>query len=605
MAVARQTTTDIQIAICGSAGDGTIAAGDILKRAMAKAGYKVIAFDIYPPEIRGFGKCIARARITSEQVYSLKPQSDVLISLSDSHAISHVGEVGDFGAIIYEDTPIVTVTEGAHISSHLSPSHLPYGVAFRNISERTTGSARSRNFAAVGYLAGLYSMPRPFFHQAITEKFKTKAAAVTTNNITAFDAGFEAGAATFKLDFNSITVPPKKGKGAALVMMSGNGAIANGCLQAGIDTFFGYPITPATSIMERLAVELPKRGARLLQTEDEISAIAATIGAGYAGSRAATATSGPGFALMTEMMGLATIAEVPVVIFVSQRGGPSTGMPTKTEQSDLNLAVLGAAGDAQRIVLAPTNVEGCWKCAGRAFELAEKYQTPVVVLLDLYLSNRYEAVTLPVANPFTDDCRKTVGKLDKTMPYRRYRITSDGVSPRAVPGDEGFQHTVTGLEHDESGRPSDLPDIHQKMSQKRHDKLKSAIKHPGINITKRFGDKGKVEVGMIGWGSTFGEILEAMIQARKEGIRCAAMKVVMLSPLPVAPIASFFASCNEILVPELNYQGQFANLLSSALGQPVNRLNRVPGTPMHVDDIIGEIRRLAAKSRHRQPAAAE
>ncbi|MBO34532.1 MAG: 2-oxoacid:acceptor oxidoreductase [Rhodospirillaceae bacterium] len=605
MTVARQTATDIQIAICGAAGDGTIAAGDILKRAMAKAGYKVIAFDIYPPEIRGFGKCIARVRFTSEQVYSLKPQSDVLISLNDSHAISHVGEVGDFGAIIYEATPIATVADGAHISSHLLPSHLPYGVAFRNISERTTGSVRSRNFAAVGYLAGLYSMPRPVFHQTIAEKFKTKAAAVTTDNITAFDAGFEAGAATFKLDFNSITAPPKKGKGADLVMMSGNGAVAKGCLEAGIDAFFGYPITPATSIMERLAVELPKRGARLLQTEDEISAIAATIGAGYAGSRAATATSGPGFALMTEMMGLAAIAEVPAVIFVSQRGGPSTGMPTKTEQSDLNLAVFGAAGDAQRIVLAPTNVEGCWKCAGRAFEMAEKYQTPVVVLLDLYLSNRYEAVTLPVTNPFTADCRKTAGKRDKAMPYRRYQITSDGVSPCAVPGDEGLQHTITGLEHDESGRPSDHPDVHQKMSQKRHDKFKSAVKYPGIKITKRFGDKGKVEVGVLGWGSTFGEILEAMIHARKKGIRCAAMKVVMLSPLPVAPIASFFAACDEILVPELNYEGQFANLVSSALGRPVNRLNRVPGTPMHVDDIIGEIRRLAVKGHHRQPAAAE
>jgi len=592
--------TDIQIAICGSAGDGTIAAGDILKRAMAQAGYKVIAFDLYPPEIRGFGKCIARTRITSEQVYALKPQSDVLISLDDSHAIPHVPEVCDYGAVIYEDTPIAAVAEGAHISGHLSPAQLPYGVPFRELSERTTSGAKSRNMVVVGYLAGLYGMPRQVFHDTIGAKFKTKPAALTEMNIAAFEAGFELGAAAFCYSFNAPGAPPKHDPQVDVVMMSGNGAVVQGCLDADISAFFGYPITPATSILEQLAVEMPKRGARVLQTEDEISAASAAIGAGYTGVRAATATSGPGLALMTEMLGLAAIAEIPVVFFISQRGGPSTGMPTKTEQSDLNLAVFGAAGDGQRIVLAPTNVEGCYRCAGKAFEIAEQYQTPVIVLLDLYLSNRYEAVALTRDNPFQLDCNKGVGKRRLDVPYQRYAITDDWVSPRAIPGDSGCEHVVTGLEHNELGRPSDQPQIHTQMSRKRHEKLKAALAHPDLTVYKRFGDEGHVDVGILGWGSSFGEILEATFAAQREGIRCAAMKVVMLSPFPTAEVSAFMDSCDQILVPELNYEGQFANLVSGAVGRPVTRLNQVHGAPMHVEDILSEIRRLAASE---QPSA--
>jgi 2-oxoglutarate/2-oxoacid ferredoxin oxidoreductase subunit alpha len=601
MAKNGKIATDIQIAVCGSAGDGTIAAGDILKRAMAMAGYNVIAFDEYPPEIRGFGKCISRVRVTSEQAYSLKPQSDVLISLDDSHAIPHVGEVKKFGAVIYEDTPVSMMSEGSHISGHLLSSHLPYGVPFRELSERVTSSARSRNIAAVGYLAGLYGMPREPFYQVISNKFKTKPAALTKINIEAFDAAFLVGENTFRLDEGYLNPPPKKAGKGDLVMMSGNGAVAKGCIEAGLDTFFGYPITPATTIMERLATDLPTHGKRMLQTEDEISAISATIGAGYAGARAATATSGPGFALMAEMMGLGTMAEVPAVIFVSQRGGPSTGMPTKTEQSDLNIAVFGAAGDGQRIVLAPTNVEGCYKCAGKAFEIAERFQTPVVVLLDLYLSNRYEAVEFPAHNPFKADCSKPVGKLKKDQPYHRFALTKDFISPRAVPGDKGHRHAVTGLEHNENGRPHD--DSHPVMSEKRHEKLLPVVRHPGITMSKRFGDKGKVDVAIIGWGSTFGEILEAMITAREEGIRCAAMKVVLLSPLPMEPINALLADSQEVLVPELNYEGQFANLLTGATGRTVTRLNRVYGTPMRVEEILDEIRRLASKKKGRRKLA--
>ncbi|MBF0421084.1 MAG: 2-oxoacid:acceptor oxidoreductase subunit alpha [Magnetococcales bacterium] len=586
--------TDIQIALCGSAGDGTIAAGDILRNAVARAGYRVISFDVYPPEIRGFGKCISRVRITTEQSYALKRQSDVFVSLDDSHAIPHVGEVRPDGAVIFESQPVATVAEGHHISGHIHPGHIPYGIPLRELSEKSTGGGRSRNLVVLGYIAGLLGLAPEHFLSIIEKKFTKQGSEVVSRNQAGFHAGFQAGAATFKLD-NVFFTPLGTPHGSEqVVMLSGNAAVAQGGMDAHLDTFFGYPITPATSIMERLAVALPKRGARLLQTEDEISAMAASIGAGFAGARAATATSGPGLALMSEMIGLATMAEVPCVVFVSQRGGPSTGMPTKTEQSDLNAALYGSPGDSQHIVIAPTNVEGCYRCAGKAFEMAERYQTPVIVLLDLYLSNRYETVTLAVSGPpFNLNANKPRPRLEAGEVYKRYALTDDGISPRAIPGDAGCMHVITGLEHNELGRPSDQEEMHAAMSRKRHDKLLGALQHPDFTVSKRFGDPGRVKVGLLSWGSTFGECLEAMFMAQAEGIPCAAMKVVMLAPFPVQPVADFMADCDVVLVPECNYEGQFAHLVQGILAKPVVRLSRVPGSPMPVEAILGEVRRLA------------
>lgn len=585
--------TDIQISIVGSAGDGTIAAGDILRNALAGMGYKVISFDVYPPEIRGFGKCIARMRVTTEQAYSLKHKSDVLVSLDDSHAIAHANEVRDCGAVIYEQGSIVKLPEGGHMSAHIGPGQLPYPLPIRELSEKSTGANRSRNIVVLGFIAGLFNLPAEGFRKAIGKKFRNKAAAIDASEA-AFKAGLDYAAKTFKLDDVSFGPPVATVvAGATVEMINGNAAIVRGALDAGIDTFFGYPITPATSIMERLASEMPKRGGRLLQTEDEISAISAVIGAGFAGARAATSTSGPGLSLMAEMLGMGVIGEVPAVLFVSQRGGPSTGMPTKTEQSDLHMAVYGGHGDAPRIVIAPTNVDGCYRCAGKAFEMAEAYQTPVIVLIDLYLSNRYETVVFPARPPFEADLNRRPGKQAAGAQYKRYALGGDDISPRAVPGEKGGMHVVTGLEHNELGRPNDSAELHAAMSRKRHEKLKLALNHPDFTKFKRFGDEGPVDVGVISWGSNFGECLEAMLKARAEGIRCAAMKVVMLSPFPTEGVASFMADCREVLVPELNYQGQFANLLQANIARPVTRLDRVPGEPMKVEEILEEIRRLA------------
>jgi 2-oxoglutarate ferredoxin oxidoreductase subunit alpha len=526
-----------------------------------------------------------------------------MVSLDDSHAIPHAGEVRDCGAVIYEQGSIVRLPEGGHMSAHIGPGQLPYPVPIRELSEKSTGANRSRNIVVLGFIAGLFNLPVEGFRKAIGKKFKSKAAAAEASEA-AFQAGLDFAAKTFKLD-DVVFGPPVSSvvAGTTVEMINGNAAIVRGALDAGIDTFFGYPITPATSIMERLASEMPKRGGRLLQTEDEISAISAVMGAGFAGARAATSTSGPGLSLMAEMLGMGVIGEVPAVLFVSQRGGPSTGMPTKTEQSDLHMAVYGGHGDAPRIVIAPTNVDGCYRCAGKAFEMAEAYQTPVIVLIDLYLSNRYETVVFPARPPFEADMNRKPGKQAAGTQYKRYALTADHVSPRTIPGEKGGMHVVTGLEHNELGRPNDSAELHTAMSRKRHEKLKAALRHPDFTHYKRFGDEGPVDVGLVSWGSNFGECLEAMLKARGEGIRCAAMKVVMLSPFPTHGVSAFLADCKEVLVPELNYEGQFANLLQANVARQVTRLARVPGEPMKVEEILEEIRRLAGRGKTAQKAA--
>ena len=472
------TDTDIQIAICGSAGDGTIAAGGILNQAMARAGYRVIAFDVYPAEIRGFGECIACSRITSAQVFSLKAQSDVLVSLNDGHAIAHVPEVRDYGALIYDDAPITTLKEGQHISGHIKPGSCPTACrCARSPSARPTPPSRATwwRWASRPGSTGCRAKPSTRPSPPSSRARPRRSPRATSRRSTPATRRAQGPSSS-----TSIALGPTGKPEPGAVMMSGNQAIVRGCLDAAVETFFGYPITPATTILEMLAARMPKQGGRVLQTEDEISAISATIGAGYAGARAATATSGPGLALMVEMLGLGMMAEVPCVVFVSQRGGPSTGMPTKTEQSDLNLAVYGGSGDAQRIVLAPTNVEGCYRCAGKAFELAEKYQTPVIVLLDLYLSNRLESVTLPAKPPFAPSLIKGLSGATARAPYQRFALTDDWVSPRALPGQEGGIHTVTGLEHNEAGRPKDTPEVHARMTEKRHTEARLGDRHPDL-----------------------------------------------------------------------------------------------------------------------------
>lgn len=578
---------DVTVEVCGMAGDGTIAAGGLINEAMSDGGFSVLAFDSYPAEIRGFGRCVTRSRIGNEEIVALEDKTHVLISLNDEQARSRVPFLSENSMIFFDSNPAVYVREDKSLVSELDPETILFGMPFNDIATASAGTTRGRNLTALGCFAAICGAPHDLFRGVIIRKFKSKGEKVLQTNLRSFDAGFDYALEHFSNRIKSIFLIPDKVGGPKKVLLSGNQAIGKAAIDAGLKLYFGYPITPATPIMEYLATHLPALGGRVIQMEDEIASIGAVLGSFYAGTRAMTATSGPGFALMTELITHGVMAEIPAVIINAQRGGPSTGLPTKTEQSDLHAAVFGGPGDSPRIVIAPTNVAECYHYTVKSFQLAEKYQTPVILLADFYLDNRVENLPMPEASESEKSGSNVLPENSLKGSYRRYEITEAGISPRALPGMEGFIFSATGLEHTQTGVPDYSPENHMLMTEKRHRKISGAL--GDLPSPEEFSSGGKLDVGVIGWGSTFGSILEAVTSARNRGLRVGGLKITSIFPFHESVIRAFMNRCSEILIPELNYAGQLANLIGYIHSKDVVRLNRVTGTPFPPSAILEKI----------------
>jgi len=580
---------DLTVEICGMSGDGTIAAGGLLNSAMARAGLSIMAFDSYPAEIRGFGRCVTRSRIGDEQMLALRDHTHVLISLDDEQSLSRVPFLAEKATVMFDNRPAFPVPENKSLAAHIEPETSLIGIPFGDLAAQAAGTKRGRNIAALGGFAVIFGMPPEPFREVITKKFRPKGEEVLEGNLRSFDLAYRYGLEKYggliKDTFAGI-----KTEDTERILRSGNVAVAQGALDANVKLYFGYPITPATPIMEYLAKALPERGGRIMQMEDEISSIGGVLGSFYAGTRAMTATSGPGFALMTELLTHGTMAEIPAVVVNAQRAGPATGMPTKTEQSDLHAAVFGGPGDSARIVIAPTNVHECYTYTVKSFQYAEKYQTPVIVLTDFFLNNRVE--TIPLLQTRDEEIADwNVYPDEETRNrYHRYQVTESGISPRALPGMEGFIFTATGLEHSEKGGPDYTPVNHMDMSGKRHRKIMNALKDLPAPVD--FSDEGPLDVGVISWGSTFGSALEAVHRAQSKGMKVGALKITSIFPYHSEIIRSFMEKCNEILIPELNYEGQLANLVGHLFSKDVVRLNRTTGQPISPTVIFEKITEL-------------
>ena len=388
---------DVTVEICGMVGDGTIATGALINDAMSEGGFFVLGFDSYPAEIRGFGRCVTKSRIGSQEILALDSETHALISLNDEESRSRVPFLARSAAVFFDSNPPVSVPEERSLVAAVEPDARLFGIPCTELAAEAAGTARGRNLTALGAFSAVFGVSRDLVHRVITRKFGTKGTKILQANLKSFDAGYDYASDKFAKRLDHIFAAGERPAGPQKIMLSGNEAIGKAALDAGVRLYFGYPITPATPIMEYLAKRLPERGGRVIQMEDEISSIAAVLGCFHAGTRAMTATSGPGFALMTELIGHGVMAEIPAVILNAQRGGPSTGLPTKTEQSDLHAAVYGGPGDSPRIVTAPTNVEECYRFTVQSFQIAEKYQTPVIVLTDFYLDNRVENIAVPEA----------------------------------------------------------------------------------------------------------------------------------------------------------------------------------------------------------------
>ncbi len=583
-------TFDIVIEICGSAGEGTISAGEILARFMSSQGYEIMSFDSYPAEIRGFGKCVAHTRVNLNPIYSPGKYADVLIALNDKHAISQLGFLKPDGILIYDNQPASFHEEDQSVAGMAEPGVTLYGIPLTQLAHEAAGNSRGRNMVSLGAMACLMEIPKDDFVTAIQNRYALKKQIIIDNNIDSFVLGYNwTGENIKKIDeysFKGTEPAPPEDK----LIINGNQSVARAAIDSNISFYAGYPITPATKIMEIMGKELPKTGGIMLQTEDEISAIGAVIGAGFGGKRAMTATSGPGFSLMTEFTGLAVMSEIPAVIVNSMRGGPCTGLPTKTEQSDFNIAVAGGHGDAPRIVLAPVDTTDCYEATALAFYLAEKYQTLVVLLLDFFLSNSIRNIDVPKPINPSFLSANIAPEPDQLNGYQRYRITGSGISPRTIPGTPDGMYFSTGLEHDENGRPAYDSDTHEKMTRKRFVKHGNALDEaPDVVIS---GDDGDLDIGVISWGSSAGAAREAVDAARAEGIKAASFSSIMISPFPEEKLKVFADRCNTLLVPELNFTGQFADFIINFLQRPVVKLNFVTGLPMASEDILEKMREL-------------
>ena len=581
------TKVDITIEICGMSGNGTIAAGGILNQAMSRAGFSVIAFDSYPAEIRGFGRCIAHSRIGDEVMQALSDKINVLISLDDQQSLSRIPFLAEKAFVLFDNKPPVYVEENRSLAAHIKTDAQLIGMPMTDISAGATGSTRGRNICALGGFASFMGIPPEFFHKAIEKKFIAKGKKILEANLKSFDEGYFH--VKEKKDFqpSSALSVPKKASEKETILISGNDSIVRGALDADLKLFFGYPITPATPIMESLAKLLPERGGKVVQMEDEIASIGAVLGSFYAGKRAMTATSGPGFALMTELITHGIMAEIPAVILNAQRAGPSTGLPTKTEQSDLQSAVFGGPGDSARIVLAPTNVMECYEFTLKSFQIAERYQTPVIILTDFFLNNRVESIKNPAASPEELADGNIYPEESEKENYSRYRDTKSGISPRAVPGIEGYLYNATGLEHSEKGDLDFSPENHMKMSEKRHRKIYGALVDLPVPVEAL--SSPKMDLGVIAWGSTYGAALEAVQKTKRRKLNVGLLKITSIFPYHANVIQQFMERCDKILIPELNYEGQLANLIGHLYKKRIIRLNRATGIPMSANVILEKI----------------
>lgn len=579
---------DMVIRIGGESGEGIVTIGEVFVRIAAFSGLEVYTFRTFPAEILG-GHVTFQARICDQPVLSQGDDIDVLVSLNQEGYDKHVGELRPGGVVLYDSTT-ATPTNGTE-------DHLLYPVPVDELA-RSIDFTRGRNLVMIGAMVQLFGLPLERAEQMVRRRlgrFKD----LLPKNLEALSLGYNYARQQFTQRPPVYLDPPHGETGEGLVI-TGNQALALGAIAAGCRVYAGYPITPATDIMEFLAKELPKVGGVVVQVEDEIAAINMVIGASFTGARAMTATSGPGLALMIEALGLSSITEVPVVVVDVQRAGPATGMPTKTSQGDLYLALYAGNDDPPRFVVAPSSVEDCFYQMINAFNLAERYQMPVIVLSDQSLAPRVE--TCPSFR--LDDVQlfeRELADLDGDGSFERYKITETGVSPMTIPGMEGGHYTAEGLEHNEKGNPNYTPGMHEAMMEKRRRKVETARQQLTLwsNVVEEWGDE-DAAIAIMGWGSSLGPVKEAMARVQAAGYKVAALFPKVLLPMPDFHIRRFIRGRRAIIIPELNQRGQYARVIEHRYSHELIRddievvsLTKYQGLPFRPVEIFEKIVQVA------------
>ncbi|MBF0195801.1 MAG: 2-oxoacid:acceptor oxidoreductase subunit alpha [Magnetococcales bacterium] len=537
---------DLIIRLGGEGGEGVVSAGDFIAAACARAGLEVYTFKTFPAEIKG-GYCMYQVRCSADRVYNQGDTFDVFCAFN-GEAYEMNKHLLIPGSVFVYDGP------GGDFEPEIPEGVTAYPIPMTKTAQALK-SKRSKNMVALGALSALFNIYEGTLKEVLTKKFKSKGDDILEFNLGAFDEGKKLGEALTKVDDYKVAVPKDPGD---VIIISGNEACGMGAVLGDLDFFSAYPITPATEVAKFVAEHLPKKGGTLLQAEDEIASIAQVLGASYAGKKSMTATSGPGLALMSELLGMSTMSEIPCFLIDVQRGGPSTGMPTKHEQSDLFIAIHGGHGDSPRIVMSVEDVKDCIDMTVEGLNLAEKYQCPVILLSDGSLAFSTQTVPAPNTNDFTHVNRK---RWDGTGEFKRYELTDDNISPMCDPGTPGGQHIATGLEHNEAGAPRYGGADRVKQINKRFGKLETV--EASCKPTEVDGE-GDADLGIIAWGSTIGVVREAVQRLRDEGLKVKGFYPKLMWPMPVGQYEAFAKSCGgNILVPEVNHQGQLAHFIRS------------------------------------------
>ncbi|RTZ66606.1 MAG: 2-oxoacid:acceptor oxidoreductase subunit alpha [Verrucomicrobia bacterium] len=576
--------SEATIRIAGNSQDGIQSIGGFLARLAGRSEREVMTMMTIPSTISG-GPSIFQVRLGSGEVLSPGDEADVLLAFYQHSYEDHVSNLRKGGILVYDSDHVEPREDWLTDYRHI-------GIAISSLTVEAiggTGRDKGKNIFALGLLGRMFSLDATKLGRLINERFDGKGESVVKTAMDAFEAGY-------RYQSDDISDLYRLARGGAdranQVVMTGNEALGYGLIAAGVRFGAGYPITPWSDIMELLRRELPKYGGTFIQCEDEIASVSMAIGAGYGGQVAVTGSSGPGISLKTEAIGWAVMAEMPLVVIDVQRGGPSTGLPTNVEQSDLNIACYGGHGDSPRVVLATSDVEDCFYTAIEAVNIARKYNVPVFLLSDQAIATRIEAFNEPNLQTICQDISPDLGTVPSHKPYDLSSET--GVSRHMPPGtriEDGRYPVVTGLEHDEMGQPSASAEHHIAMTKKRRNKLKTlADELPKPEV---YGpDSG--EVLLVGWGSTKGPLREAVGKSGNNGLALSALHIKHINPFPNG-LEAIFSRFKAIYVVEMNDggvygYGQLAGLLRSRFADArIEGINKTDALRWKVWEIIERV----------------
>ncbi|MEO5721436.1 MAG: 2-oxoacid:acceptor oxidoreductase subunit alpha [Chthoniobacterales bacterium] len=575
-----ENINDAVIRLAGNSQDGIQTAGAFLARLAGRSDQDVMTYMTIPSTISG-GPSIFQVRIGTGEVLSAGDEADFLVAFYQHSYQDHVGFLKEGGVLLYDSD---------NVEPDLDDKRFVYlGVPITGLTVEALGGTakdKGKNLFVLGLIAKIFHLDVEKLKRVISEKFAGKDESIVNTALMGFQAGYAYPVGNVLSRLYKFEHVEKKPGGRDQITMDGNQALAYGLLAAGVRYGAGYPITPWSSIMEILRSELPKYGGMFVQSEDELAAVSTALGFSLAGYLPVTGSAGPGISLKTEAIGWASMAEMPIIIVNVQRGGPSTGLPTNVEQSDLHQAIFGGHGDSPRVVLAAKTVEDCFYIAIEAARIARKYSTPVFILSDTSLATRIEAFDEPDLSALMVDPKLDLTPRETFKPY-----PLDGITQHLVPGTrvlDGKYPLVTGLEHDEMGHPTGSPKLHMAMTAKRRVKLQKLAEE--IPVPEIYGEQ-EGDVLLLGWGSTYGPIHDAVKQARQRGEKLSALHLRHIHPFPNG-LEDIFAKFQRIVVVEMNDQGvygygQLATILRSRYCDPkIQSLTKTDGLTYRVKEIL-------------------